>query len=82
MSLEGVKENKGTHLEGRRVIFKELRDPQDADRQVPGGCEEQRGCEAADGSQHLHLRADESVVSGPEAPPDAAAAPRLRCANG
>lgn len=52
----GVPSERSTYLHGRRVVFEDLQDSHDAERQVPRGGEQQRGREAADGDQHLHLR--------------------------
>lgn len=56
---------KDTHLEGRRVGFQRLQESRHAERQVPHGCEQQRGREAADGDQHLHLGGQVADGGGP-----------------
>lgn len=50
-----------TYFDGWRVIFKNLHDPHHAEGQIPRGSEEQRGREAADGDQHLHLEGKQTV---------------------
>lgn len=57
-----------SYLDGGRVISEDLQDPHDAERQVPRGGEQQRGREAADGNQHLHLtgsRCEHGSASAP-----------------
>lgn len=44
-----------TYFDGWWVIFKNLNDSHHAEGQISRGSEQQWGCQAADGNQHLHL---------------------------
>lgn len=60
---------KDTHLQGRRVGFERLHESRHAERQVPHGREQQRGREAADGDQRLHLRGQAAMAVAQARPP-------------
>lgn len=55
---------RSAYLDGWWVSFKHLHDSHHTERQVAGGREQQRGREATDGDQYLHLGGHEGVGVG------------------
>lgn len=50
-----------TYFDGWWVILKNLHDPHHAAGQIARGSEQQWGCKAADGNQHLNLAGKQTL---------------------